>query len=617
MPLDSLQLQEPPIGNPESNLIAGMAAPVPQDMPAPASMPDTSIGAVALQEPPGWSYDFNPATGSARATFTGEVAFTSGGSGTSGVTTFNTRSGAVTLLAADVTAAGGAPLASPTFTGTPAAPTAAPGTSTTQIATTQFVGAAIAATPLVASFNGRTGAVTLSGSDVSTAGGALANNAALTGTPTAPTAAPGTQTGQLATTQFVANAIGGAVVSWNGRTGAVTLNLSDVTSAGGAPLSGPGFTGIPTAPTATAGTATAQLATCAFVTNAVASATAGVSSFNTRTGAVTLQAADVSNVGGALLNGPAFVGVPTSPTATAGTNTTQIATTAFVATAIANQSPVVATFNGRSGTVTLQAADVTGVGGALLASPTFTGTPAAPTPTAGDSSTRVATTAFVASGFLPLSGGTLTSNLTVNGTLAAPGSITNIGGLSNFRMINNGGNSYIGLGPNEQIQYLPGTGVYIQAAGAGDIITLQATKTNIQGCVDASNAPAGSVGEYIEQSGNQSVASGANTNIFSWVLTAGDWDVHGIVGWAGDVSAVNLAGTISTTSGATPGFVNPGSTNISPGSSVGFGNATNFAVPFIRLNLASSTTIYFVGQATYSGGASHNVYGRVMCRRVR
>lgn len=38
-----------------------------------------------------------------------------------------------------------APIASPTFTGTPAAPTAAPGTNTTQIATTAFVNAAVTA----------------------------------------------------------------------------------------------------------------------------------------------------------------------------------------------------------------------------------------------------------------------------------------------------------------------------------------------------------------------------------------------------------------------------------------------------------------------------------------
>lgn len=46
---------------------------------------------------------------------------------------------------------------------------------------------------------------------------------------------------------------------------------------------------------------------------------------------------------------------------------------------------------------------------APLASPTFTGTPAAPTPTAGDSSTKLATTAFVAAA--------ANSSITLNGTL--------------------------------------------------------------------------------------------------------------------------------------------------------------------------------------------------------
>jgi hypothetical protein len=68
---------------------------------------------------------------------------------------------------------------------------------------------------------------------------------ALTGTPTAPTAAPGTSTTQLATTAFVTAAD----------------NLK-------APLASPAFTGTPTAPTATAGTSTTQLATTAFVTAA-------------------------------------------------------------------------------------------------------------------------------------------------------------------------------------------------------------------------------------------------------------------------------------------------------------------------------------------------------------
>lgn len=62
-----------------------------------------------------------------------------------GVGSFNGRIGAVTLVASDVTGAGGAPIASPSFSGTPLAPTAAPGTNTAQVATTQFVEAAVAA----------------------------------------------------------------------------------------------------------------------------------------------------------------------------------------------------------------------------------------------------------------------------------------------------------------------------------------------------------------------------------------------------------------------------------------------------------------------------------------
>ena len=58
-----------------------------------------------------------------------------------------------------------------------------------------------------------------------------------------------------------------------------------------------------------------------------------------------------------------ITGVPTIPTASAGTNTTQAASTAFV--------------QGEK------------------ASPTFTGTPAAPTASAGTNTTQIATTAFV------------------------------------------------------------------------------------------------------------------------------------------------------------------------------------------------------------------------------
>jgi len=57
-----------------------------------------------------------------------------------------------------------------------------------------------------------------------------------------------------------------------------------------ADIASPTLTGVPAAPTATPGTNTTQLATTQFVTAAVAAATAGVSSLNGRTGALVIYA---------------------------------------------------------------------------------------------------------------------------------------------------------------------------------------------------------------------------------------------------------------------------------------------------------------------------------------
>jgi hypothetical protein len=102
-----------------------------------------------------------------------------------------------------------------------------------------------------------------------------------------------------------------------------------------------------------------------------------VTSFNTRTGAVTLNSSDVvSALGYTPYNGS--------------TNPNNYAST----------SNVVSSFNGRVGTVSLTLTDLANVGGAPLASPAFTGNPTAPTPAAGDNDTSIATTAFVQSAIL-------------------------------------------------------------------------------------------------------------------------------------------------------------------------------------------------------------------------
>ena len=107
---------------------------------------------------------------------------------------------------------------------------------------------------------------------------------------------------------------------------------------------------------------------------------------NTASNTITIVEADVSDLQAySLIASPTFTGTPAAPTASAGDNTTKIATTAFVTASFAPK-----------------------------ASPTLTGTAAAPTPSAGDSSTKIATTAFVATSFAPKASPTLT------GTPAAP-----------------------------------------------------------------------------------------------------------------------------------------------------------------------------------------------------
>jgi len=230
-----------------------------------------------------------------------------------------------------------ATLASPALTGNPTAPTPATADNDTSIATTAFVKAQgyLTSAP-VTSVAGRTGAVTLSTSDISGLG-TMATQSASAVVITGGTMAGGFSGVFTATASTTTNAglritpgvapsapVNGDVwtttndllVRLNGVTETVAEQswvtaqgyLTSAALTGYAPLASPALTGTPTAPTASAGTSTTQLATTAFVTTA-------------------------DNLK-ANLASPAFTGTPTAPTATAGTNTTQIATTAFVTAAV-------------------------------------------------------------------------------------------------------------------------------------------------------------------------------------------------------------------------------------------------------------------------------------------
>ena len=353
----------------------------------------------------------------------GDVAYMTADSGAA---LFNTSAFARTLLALIDAAAmlallQGAPLASPALTGTPTAPTAAAGTNTTQIASTAFVRAAIdaliAASPgALDTLNELAAALGNDPNFATTITNLLALKAplaspALTGAPTAPTVA-GTadSTAKIATTAFVqaVAALKAAVVHTHAQSDVTNL-VTDL--AAKAPLASPALTGTPTAPSAAVDTNTTQVATTAFVVGQASAAGDGTPAMDgtaARGSSLHFARADhvhPTDTSRAPLASPALTGTPTAPTAAPGTNTTQLATAAFVQAAIA---ALIAAAPGALDTLDELAAAmgddanfVTTVTNALalkaaLASPAFTGTPTAPT-VAGtaDSTTKIATTAFI------------------------------------------------------------------------------------------------------------------------------------------------------------------------------------------------------------------------------
>jgi hypothetical protein len=203
-----------------------------------------------------------------------------------------------------------APLASPTFTGVPAAPTASPGTNTTQIATTAYADAIAALKANLA-------------------------NPVFTGDPQAPTPLTADNDTSIATTAFVK---------------AQGYATSASVSATYAPLASPTFTGDPKAPTAAVDDNDTSVATTAYVIGQASASGDGTPAMDgtaSRGTAIHWARADhihPTDTTRAPLNNPVFTGDPQVPTASAGDNDTSIASTAFVNTAIANTKEISITF---------------------------------------------------------------------------------------------------------------------------------------------------------------------------------------------------------------------------------------------------------------------------------
>ncbi|WP_306167769.1 phage tail protein [Pseudomonas sp. Marseille-P9899] len=252
-----------------------------------------------------------------------------------------------------------APLESPAFTGWPTANTPGVGVNNAQIATTAFVSAAVAA---------------------------LVN------------AAPGA----LDTLNELAIALG------NDPNFAATMNYYLSLKA---PLASPVFTGAPSAPLAATGQSTGQLATTGFVQQELAAGRGSSAPLMDGVAAPGVSAKTAredhrhpTDVTRAPLESPAFSGVPTAPTPALAVNNSQVATTAFVSAAVA------ALVNAAPGALDTLNELAAALGNdpnfaatmnyylslkAPLASPVFSGAPTGPTAALFDDSKILANTEFV------------------------------------------------------------------------------------------------------------------------------------------------------------------------------------------------------------------------------
>lgn len=156
--------------------------------------------------------------------------------------------------------------------------------------------------------------------------------------------------------------------------------------------------------------------------------------------------------------------------------------------------------------------------------------------------------------------------------------------------------------------------------GAGAFSSLTGTTTN-------DSAAAGKIGEekIATLAFGSAVSETTNTpvSVLSLSLTAGDWDVSGVVNrdLAG-VTATRYTAAISPTADTVPAQAGGG--GVGPDSVVGcfatFGDtitgAYTTAVGPVRVSLAATTTIYLVAADVFSAGTVA-LFGTIRARRMR
>lgn len=150
---------------------------------------------------------------------------------------------------------------------------------------------------------------------------------------------------------------------------------------------------------------------------------------------------------------------------------------------------------------------------------------------------------------------------------------------------------------------------------------------NAAGTTTNDNAVAGRPGEFISSSvpvgSAVALTSGAAANVTSISLTAGDWDVGGVIdhGIAATTSVTQVNSGISLTSATLAPQAGGGGLGTDPTSTLSYaamvpGTGIVQGSPLVRISLAATATVYLVAQDTFTIGTI-SAYGTLRARRAR
>lgn len=284
---------------------------------------------------------------------------------------------------------------------------------------------------------------------------------------------------------------------------------------------------------------------------------------------------------------PALTGTPKAPTAPAGTNTTQIANTAFV------QAVVTALNNA----LALKAP---------LASPALTGVPTAPTAAQTVNNTQVATTAFVKSAIAALVASSPAALDTLNELAEALGNDPNFAttmtnALAGKQPLDDTLTSLSGKSISELLQYL-GLGDasgYVGRLLKIQVFTASGTVTKTPGAkkwrIKCLGAGAGSSAAPATGSNEASVSNGGGSGAYA----EGIYDVSSITTASVVIGSGGAGGTAGSIYGADGGTSSVGSFISSPGGKAGLpaGPANPPFQPVANTNSDSSTGWNIVGSS--------------------